>query len=194
MSDRLQGDAAVASWPSAAVAAVHKSATHSFSKTTVETIELLPGLGVAGDAHLGRTVQHRARMKKHPAEPNLRQVHLIHMELLEELRDAGFHVRPGGLGENITTRGIALLNLPAGTRLHIGADAVLEVTGLRNPCSLIDDFQPGLMKAVLCTDADGNVIRKSGIMSVVLQGGQVRAGDTIRVAMPEAPWRPLPVV
>jgi MOSC domain-containing protein YiiM len=100
-------------------------------------------------------------------------------------------VQPGDLGENITTSGLDLLALPAGTRLHLGASAVVEITGLRNPCIQIDHFQKGLMAATLDRDADGNLIRKAGIMSIVIADGDVRPGDVIRVELPDMPHRPL---
>ncbi|ROZ77164.1 MOSC domain-containing protein [Ramlibacter sp. WS9] len=140
---------------------------------------LVQGLGVQGDAHLGETVKHRSRVARDSTQPNLRQVHLLHAELFDELMAAGFAVWPGDLGENITTRGLDLLGLSAGTCLHIGK-AVIEVTGLRNPCSQIDRFQKGLMAAVLDRDAQGQLVRKAGVMGVVLAGGEVRAGDPIR--------------
>jgi MOSC domain-containing protein YiiM len=173
------------------VIAVSVSATHSFSKENQASIRLLAGLGVEGDAHLGATVQHRSRVAADPTQPNLRQVHLIHAELHDELQDAGFDVSAGQMGENITTRGIDLLGLPTGARLSLGATAVVELTGLRNPCSQLDRFQPGLMAAVLGRDAEGNMIRKAGIMGIVLVGGEVRPGDPIRVELPPTPHRPL---
>ena len=178
----------------AVVTAVSSSPSHSFSKPNRESIRLLAGLGVEGDAHLGTTVKHRSRVAKDPSQPNLRQVHLIHAELHDELRAKGFAVSAGEMGENVTTRGIDLLALPAGSRLLIGASAVIEVTGLRNPCVQIDRFQKGLMKAVLDKDDHGNLIRKSGVMAIVLEGGEVKAGDAIRVEMPSEPHRPLEVV
>jgi MOSC domain-containing protein YiiM len=162
------------------VAAVHRSSSHSFSKFAEDSIMLVEGLGVQGDAHLGETVKHRSRVARDPTQPNLRQVHLLHAELFDELMAAGFAVWPGDLGENITTRGIDLLGLSAGTRLHIG-QAAITVTGLRNPCSQLDRFQPGLMAAVLDRDAQGQLVRKAGVMGVVLAGGEVRVGATIRV-------------
>ena len=174
-----------------AVVAVCSAGTHDFSKPVRDGIRLLAGLGVEGDAHSGRTVQHRSRVKRDPTVPNLRQVHLTHSELFGELRAAGFTVAPGELGENITTRDIALLALPAGTRLRIGHSAVVELTGLRNPCHQIDDFQPGLMAAVLGRDAAGGLVRKSGVMGIVIAGGEVRAGDAIGIELPAAPHRPL---
>ncbi|MGQ4275408.1 MOSC domain-containing protein [Terrihabitans sp. B22-R8] len=173
------------------VLSVARSGDHHFSKELETSITLLKGLGVEGDAHLGVTVQHLSRVGRDPTQPNLRQVHLIHSELFEELAGRGFDVRPGDLGENVLTRGVDLLGLPEGTRLHIGASAVVEVTGLRNPCVQIDDFQKGLMHALLDHDADGNLVRKSGVMSVVLEGGDIAAGDAIRVELPPEPHRKL---
>jgi hypothetical protein len=163
----------------ASVAAVHRNGAHSFTKPGVARIELVAGIGVAGDAHAGVTVRHRSRVARDPSQPNLRQVHLIHGELHDELVAAGFRVGPGVMGENVTTRGVDLLALGRGTRLYLGADAVLEVTGLRNPCAQLDALQSGLMAAVLDRDADGQLVRKAGIMCVVLIGGTVTAGDRI---------------
>lgn len=173
------------------VEAVCRSATHTFSKPNQQSIRLLAGLGVEGDAHLGETVKHRSRVAADPTQPNLRQVHLIHAELHDELQERGFTVAAGHMGENITTRQIDLLGLPAGARLHIGETAVVEITGLRNPCAQLDHFQSGLMAAVLDRDAQGNLIRKAGIMGIVLTSGEVRVGDTIRVELPEQPYRAL---
>jgi MOSC domain-containing protein YiiM len=173
------------------VTAVSRSDAHGFSKTTQEGIRLLAGLGVEGDAHCGATVKHRSRVTQDPTQPNLRQVHLMHAELHDELRAAGFPVNAGEMGENITTRGIALLSLPTGTCLYLGETAILEVTGLRNPCAQIENFQPGLLAAVLGRDADGNLIRKAGIMAIVREGGEVRPGDPICVELPPLPHRPL---
>ncbi len=176
------------------IAAVSSSGEHSFSKPLQDSIVLIAGLGVDGDAHLGTTVKHRSRVARDPSQPNLRQVHLIHGELHDELATAGFEVRPGDLGENVTTRGVDLLALPRGTRLRLGADAVVEITGLRNPCLQIDRFQRGLLAECVGRDAEGNVVRKTGVMSVVLAGGIVRAGDTIEIELPAAPYQPLDVV
>lgn len=173
------------------VTAVGRDRSHRFSKPGQPSIRLLSGLGVEGDAHLGETVQHRSRVARDPTEPNLRQVHVIHAELHDELQARGFAVCAGDMGENITTRGVDLLGLPAGTLLHIGHTAVVEITGLRNPCAQLDRFQPGLMAAVLDRDAEGNLIRKAGAMGVVVTGGEVRPGDTIRVELPPAPHRRL---
>ena len=173
------------------VTAVSLSKGHHFSKPNALEIRLLSGLGVAGDAHLGVTVKHRSRVAKDPTQPNLRQVHLLHEELFDELQARNFVVKPGEMGENVTTRGVDLLGLPTGTRLHLGQHAVVEVTGLRNPCVQIDRFQQGLMAATLDKDADGNLIRKAGVMSVVLADGDVRAGDAIGIVLPDGPHRPL---
>ena len=173
------------------VTAVSRSATHTFSKATQASLRLLPGLGIEDDAHMGGTVKHRSRVARDPNQPNLRQVHLIHAELLDELRTAGFSISVGQIGENVTTRGIDLLGLPRGTRLHLGDTAAVEVTGLRNPCSQLDDFQPGLMAATLGRDEQGRLIRKAGVMGIVLAGGVVRPGDPIRVELPPEPRRPL---
>jgi MOSC domain-containing protein YiiM len=175
----------------AVVTAVASGPGHTFSKPVRDRIELLTGLGVAGDAHLGSTVQHRSRVARDPGQPNLRQVHLIHDELLEELRAAGFTVGAGDLGENILTHGLDVLALPTGTRLRIGVTAAVEVTGLRNPCQQLNDFQPGLLAAVLHRDADGRLIRRAGIMGVVLADGPVRPGDPIAIETPPPPHHQL---
>lgn len=173
------------------VVGVSRSATHSLSKPAETEIMLLEGLGVEGDAHAGVTVQHRSRVARNPSQPNLRQVHLLHEELFDELRAGGFTAVPGRLGENVTTSGIDLLGLPTGTRLRLGADAVVEVTGLRNPCTLLDDIEQGLMKATLDRDADGNLIRKAGVMAIVISGGAVRPDDPVEVVLPDGPHSPL---
>lgn len=173
------------------VVAVSARRGHHFSKTPAFSIRLLKGLGVAGDAHIGETVKHRSRVRRDPTQPNLRQVHLIHAELFAELRDKGFVVQPADLGENVTTEGVDLLALPAGARLHLGASAVVEITGLRNPCIQIDTFRKGLMAATLERDALGHLVRKAGVMSIVLADGDIRPGDAIRVEWPTGPHRPL---
>jgi MOSC domain-containing protein YiiM len=173
------------------VAAVSSNGEYSFTKPSRDSITLLAGLGVEGDVHAGVTVRHRSRVAQDPTQPNLRQVHLIHEELFAEVGEEGFTVAPGELGENITTRGIDLLGLPVGTLLRIGDDAVVEVTGLRNPCRQIDDFQDGLLKQVVGRDEAGNIVRKAGIMSIVKEGGVVRPGDTIKAELPIGPHRPL---
>lgn len=176
---------------SGTVTAVSSNDTYSFSKPNRDRITLLAGLGVAGDVHAGVTVKHRSRVAQDPTQPNLRQVHLIHEELFDEAGAEGFAVSPGDLGENITTRGVDLLGLPLGTLLHIGDEAVLEVTGLRNPCRQIDRFRSGLLKRVVGRDEAGNVVRKTGIMSIVKEGGTVRPGDTVKAELPSGPHRPL---
>jgi MOSC domain-containing protein YiiM len=173
------------------VMAVSRSPTHSMSKPNAESIRLVAGLGVEGDAHQGATVKHRSRVAKDPTVPNLRQIHLIHTELFEELRERGFAVSPGLMGENVTTSGIDLLALPTGTHLHLGGEAVVEITGLRNPCRQLDGLQPGLMAATLDRDRDGSLIRKAGIMAIVVSGGVVRRGDPIRIELPPPPHRVL---
>jgi MOSC domain-containing protein YiiM len=164
------------------IVAVHSSLEHAFSKDTAREIALIEGHGVSGDAHSGKTVKHRSRVAKDPSQPNLRQVHLLHEELLTELQARGFAVGPGQMGENITTRGVNLLELSAGTRLLLGSEALVEVTGLRNPCSQIERFRPGLLAAVLDRRPDGSLIRKAGVMGVVLKSGVVRAGAQISIA------------
>jgi len=173
------------------VAAVSRAAGHTFSKPTADVVRLVAGLGVEGDAHAGRTVQHLSRMRSDPSAANLRQVHLVHTELHDELRARGFDVHPGDMGENVTTSGVDLLGLPPGARLRLGDEAVVEITGLRNPCVQLDRFQRGLMSAVLDRDADGTVVRKAGVMAIVLAGGEVRAGDAITVELPPGRLRPL---
>ncbi|MGQ3050751.1 MAG: MOSC domain-containing protein [Roseateles sp.] len=171
----------------AVVAAVWASATHSFSKFAQAELQLIAGQGVAGDTHCGVTVKHRSRVAKDPTQPNLRQVHLIQGELFDELARRGFGVQPGKLGENLTTRGIDLLALPRDTELHIGGEVVLRLTGLRNPCPQIENFETGLLRAVVGKAANGELVRKAGAMSVVLAGGVVRPGDTISVRLPPLP-------
>jgi len=174
----------------ASVVSVHSSAVHGFSKPAVDEVVLVEGVGVAGDAHAGVTVQHRSRVARDPSQPNVRQVHLIHAELFDQLREAGHDVAPGDLGENVTTRGIDLLGLPVGTRLTVG-EAVVTVTGLRNPCQQINDFQPGLLRQVLRRGDDGEVERLAGVMGIVSRGGTVRPRDAIAVELPAPPHLPL---
>lgn len=173
------------------VVAVARDEAHRFSKPTVDEIRIIAGLGVEGDAHVGVTVQHRSRIRRDPTVPNLRQVHLLHHELLDEVAEYGYTVHPGEMGENITTRGINLLGLPEDTLLRVGSTVVLRVTGLRNPCSQIDDFQPGLLHHMVSKREDGTIVRKAGVMSVVEIGGIVRPGDTIRVQFPPGQYVPL---
>jgi MOSC domain-containing protein YiiM len=173
------------------VVAVSAKAKHGVNKPNREVVRLIAGEGVEGDAHCGATVKHRSRWRRDPAQPNLRQVHLLHAELHDELAAKGFAVTPGLMGENITTRGLDLLGLPRGTIVRLGLEAVVQVTGLRNPCYQLDGLQRGLMAACLDKTADGQLIRKAGVMSVVLAGGEVRAGDAIVVEPPPAPFEPL---
>ena len=173
------------------VTAVSRSGRHGPQKDNEDAIVLVEGVGVEGDAHAGTTVQHLSRKRRDPAQPNLRQVHLIHSELHDELRERGFDVAGGQMGENVTTRGIHLLALPAGTRLRLGERAEVEVTGLRNPCKQLDGIQAGLMAAVLDRDDDGGLVRRSGVMGIVLTGGEVRPGDPIAVELPSEPRRAL---
>jgi MOSC domain-containing protein YiiM len=173
------------------VTAVSRSEEYTFTKPVRSSITLLAGLGVEGDVHQGVTVKHRSRVAQDPTQPNLRQVHLMHAELFDELQGKGFEIEPGEIGENITTRGIDLLGLPTGTLLHVGPEAVVEVTGLRNPCVQIDGFSKGMLKEVVGKGPDGELIRRAGIMSVVLVGGVVSPGDEIRVELPAEPHRPL---
>lgn len=174
-----------------AVRSVSRDGSHRFSKPIAAEITLIAGIGVAGDTHAGETVQHRSRVAADPTQPNLRQVHLIHAELHEELRGQGFEVAPGQLGENVTTSGIDLLGLPRGAILGLGQQAVIEITGLRNPCGQINGLRPGLLKAVLGRDDDGGLIRKAGVMAIVVTGGTVRPGDPITVTLPDGPHLPL---
>lgn len=176
------------------VIAVSLSPAHTMLKENRSNIRLLEGLGIEGDAHMGATVKHRSRVARDPSQANLRQVHLIHAELLDELEANGFSIEPGHMGENVTTRGIDLLALPANTRLHLGSTAIVEVTGLRNPCLQLDGIQPGLMNAVLDRDAEGNLIRKAGVMGIAIAGGEVKPGDEIRVELPAGAPIPLKAV
>jgi MOSC domain-containing protein YiiM len=175
----------------AVVEAVHSSPSHTMRKPSQSSIRLLEGLGVEGDAHMGTKVQHRVRVARNPEEPNLRQVHLIHAELHDELRMTGFSVSAGEMGENITTRGVDLLALPSGTRLHLGPESVVEITGLRNPFRQLNGLEAGLMDACLDRDDQGGLIRKAGVMGIVLVAGEVRPDDVIIVELPSEPHRPL---
>lgn len=176
------------------VVAVSRDGDHRFSKSQTQEILLLAGLGVHGDAHAGTTVQHRSRVAIDPTQPNLRQVHLIHAELFAELAEQGFDVQSGQLGENITTGNLDLLALPWGTQLRIGPQSVVQVTGLRNPCTQINDFQPQLLNAVLGRADNGEIERKAGIMAIVVTGGRVMPGDGILVRLPPGPHHALECV
>jgi MOSC domain-containing protein YiiM len=173
------------------IVALARDGEHRFSKQPVPELTLIAGQGVEGDAHCGVTVKHRSRVARDPSQPNLRQVHLMAAELLEEVTAKGLPVAPGKLGENVTLRGLDLLSLPRGTRLSLGAEVVLELTGLRNPCAQIDAFRPGLLAEMLPRGADGHVIRRAGVMAIVLHGGVVYVGDAVRVVLPTAPHEPL---
>jgi MOSC domain-containing protein YiiM len=170
----------------ASVIALHRSPIHAFSKQAEARLRMLTGLGVEGDAHCGATVKHRSRVAADPAQPNLRQVHLMPAEMIDEINARGFAIKPGDVGENITTSGVDLLGLPRHARLHIGA-SILSITGLRNPCSQLDNFAPGLTQAFLGRAADGALLRKAGVMAIVLEGGLVAVGDGIEVELPRWP-------
>ncbi|MEJ7690880.1 MAG: MOSC domain-containing protein [Nocardioidaceae bacterium] len=173
------------------VVAVSSSPRHSFSKQARPAITLVAGVGVDGDSHSGATVQHRSRVRRDPTQPNLRQVHLLAAELHEELRLSGFDLVPGDIGENVTTRGVDLLGLGRGSLLHLGCDAVVAVMGLRNPCRQLDRFRPGLMLATLGRDDAGSVLRRAGVMGVVVHGGVIAVGDPVRVELPPGPYQRL---
>jgi MOSC domain-containing protein YiiM len=169
------------------VLSVSRDPEHRFSKPVQPTITLVEGLGVEGDAHLGRTVQHRSRVAVDPTQPNLRQVHLLQSELFPDVAADGYTLTPGDMGENVTTVGIDLLALPQGTILRFGESAAIEITGLRNPCAQINTFEPGLLKSVIARDDAGDVIRKAGVMAIVLHSGDVATGDEIVVELPALP-------
>ncbi|CAN1528563.1 hypothetical protein MCEMSEM23_01314 [Rhabdaerophilaceae bacterium] len=175
----------------AQVVSLSRASAHQFSKAVVDSLDIVAGEGVAGDAHRGVTVKHRSRVAADPTQPNLRQVHLLQAEILRELAEKGFDIKPGDIGENILTRGVDLLGLPRGTLLVFGDTVILEVTGLRNPCVQLDEFKPGLMRALLDRRADGGLVRKAGIMSIVRRGGAVRTGDAIRITLPPEPHEAL---
>ncbi len=172
------------------VVGVHIGRSHEFSKTPQASIRLIENHGVQGDAHAGETDQHLFHIRRFGEQPNLRQVHLIQVEFFDEVSQEGHSVQPGDLGENISTRGIDLLALPTGTRLRLGADATIELTGLRNPCHQIDNFKAGLLQLCKLDTPDG-VVRKAGVMAIVLQSGDVKQGDTIAVELPSPPYKPL---
>lgn len=180
--------------PSGRVVAVSRDDAHRFSKPVRESITLIAGIGVEGDAHAGRTVQHLSRVKRDPTTPNLRQVHLMHSELFDDMAERGHEIEPGALGENVTTAGIDILGLSRGTRLELGDEAVIEITGLRNPCAQINGLSDGLMKELVYVDDAGDTVRLAGVMSVVVQGGVVRPGDGIRVIPPAGAHEPLRAV
>ncbi|MCX7521653.1 MOSC domain-containing protein [Microbacterium sp. STN6] len=173
------------------IVSVSRDDQHRFSKPALDSIRLVEGWGVEGDAHAGVTVQHLSRVARNPSEPNLRQVHLIHSELFDEVAERGFTVRAGEMGENVTTSGLDLLGLPVGTVLRLGHQARVRVTGLRNPCHQINGIAPALMNEMVLRMPDGTVVRKAGVMAVVLAGGVVHAGDMIGVELPEGAHEPL---
>ena len=175
----------------AVIASLSKSAEHQFSKQPADWLDLIAGEGVLGDAHRGTTVKHRSRVALDPSQPNLRQLHLIAAELLDELGREGFALEPGDLGENVLTRGLDLMTLPRGTLLRIGPDAQLELTGLRNPCGQIEAFRPGLLAKVAWRSDDGAIVRKAGVMAIVTAGGRILQGDPIAVTLPPHPHEPL---
>lgn len=170
---------------------LHRSGGHAFSKERIRSAELVAGVGMVGDAHAGARVQHRSRVAANPDQPNLRQIHLIHAELFDELAERGHVVRPGDLGENLTTRGIDLLGLGAGTTLRVGHDVILAVTGLRNPCGQIEAFQSGLLDHLRWNDPDRGVVRRAGVMAVVVRGGVVAVGDQLEWVAPPGDHVPL---
>ncbi len=174
-------------FPDARILSVSAAAGHVFSKPSLKQIRLLEGLGVEGDAHCGPKVKHRAHAARNPDKPNLRQVHLIQAELFAELKRLGFVVGPGDLGENITTTGIDLLSLPVDSELRLGPKAIVRLTGLRNPCRLLDEFQNGLKNALIKRGEGGEITRKAGVMGIVVQGGLVSVGDSIAVRTPAPP-------
>lgn len=175
----------------ARVVAVHRSNSHHFSKPSVDAVELIAGLGVEGDAHAGAQVKHRSRVAADPTQPNLRQVHLMHSEIFDHVGAKGFAVEPGDLGENITTVGVDLLGLPVGSTLAIGPDALITLTGLRNPCGQINGFSEGLLKELVFVDDEGSAVRLGGVMSVVVRGGTIRPGDAISIGLPPEPHHAL---
>lgn len=180
--------------PDPTVLAVHRSSGHTFSKPTVDEVTLIEGIGVEGDAHSGPFVKHRYDAEREPTRPNNRQVHLLQSELFSEVADKGYQVAPGAMGENVTTAGLDLLALPLGTRLKLGDTAIVELTGLRSPCYQIDALGEGLARTVVGRNADGGRAPKAGVMSVVLTGGVVRAGDPITVELPDGAQTPLPIL
>lgn len=173
------------------VTSLHCDSEHNFSKPPVLEAMFLAGVGIEGDAHSGATTQHLSRQKKDASRPNLRQVHLVASELHEELRSDGFDVPFGAFGENLTTSGLDLGALPAGSTLRLGDEVILSLTGFRDPCSQIDKFQAGLRSAVSFKPETGPQLFRNGVMSVVVRGGTVRVGDTIKVALPPEPHQPM---
>ena len=173
------------------VETVHLSSAHTMGKASVDAIRLVEGIGVEGDAHAGTTVQHLSRIARDPSQPNLRQVHLIPAEVHDELETVGLAVAPGEMGENVTTRGVDLFALPVGTRLRLGPVAEVELTGLRNPCRQLEGVREGLQSAVLLRSPTGDLVRRAGVMAIVVTAGPVAPGDSIDVVLPVGPHEPL---
>lgn len=151
-------------------------------KPVVDTVHLIENWGVEGDYHAGPLVRHRYLAKKDPTKPNMRQVLLMDAVVFADLAQNDIHIGPGMMGENITIEGLAVMQLAVGTRLAIGS-AVVEVTERRSPCYQLNGIDPRLLKAVV-TKQDGQAIFKAGIMTRILQGGWVRAGDLVKVLSP----------
>ena len=173
------------------VETVHLSAGHTMGKPAVDSIRLIEGIGVDGDVHSGTTVQHLSRIARDPSQPNLRQVHLIPAEVHDGLAASGLEVEPGAMGENVTTRGLDLFALPVRTRLRLGGVAEVELTGLRNPCRQLEGVREGLQSAVLLHGPDGALVRRAGVMAIVVAAGPVAPGDAIDVIVPPEPHEPL---
>jgi len=180
--------------PPGQVVAVARDDGHRFSKPTRASITLIAGQGIEGDAHAGTTVKHRSRVRRDPTAPNLRQVHLMHSELFDQMAARGHEIVPGAMGENVTTAGVDLLGLARGTRLALGDEAVVEITGLRNPCTQLNGISEGLMKELVYVDDAGATVRLAGVMSIVVTGGEVRPGDGIRIFPPAGAHEPLQAV
>jgi len=175
------------------VVGLARDGRNGFSKSAMDTICLIQGQGVEGDAHSGPFVRHRYLARRQPRLPNLRQVHLIPSELFEALRNAGYDLHPGDLGDNIATAGLDLETLPMGALLDLGSEACIELTGLRTPCVLIDRFRTGLKRQMVCSEPVAPRFR-CGVMSIVRTGGRLAVGDPIRVRLPPKPWTDLPAV
>lgn len=175
------------------VLAVSADRGHRFRKMPQRDILLVEGHGVEGDAHAGPFVRHRYLARRQPRLPNLRQVHLIPSALFGTLRRCGYEIGAGGLGENVTTAGLNLEEMPLGTRILLGQTASVELIGLRTPCVLIDRFRSGLKQHLLAFAKTGPAFR-CGVMGVVRTGGRVAAGDVARVVLPSPPVRALPPI
>ena len=145
---------------------------HHFSKRAVERVTMVAGVGIEGDVHAGPLVQHRSRVRVDPNQPNLRQVHLIDDAVFAVAASAGFEIDHGDLGENVTVSGLDVHGLAVGTMLRLGESAFVAVTGLRNPCGQINGLRPGLLDVLRRADG-GDIVRRAGIMGVVVRGGEV---------------------